>query len=67
MLFAVVFSEFDETEPLAYAAGNTMEDIVSEFESQDMDFETYYKAGQILIIEGFPVKVKQVSTYTVER
>lgn len=62
-----MFSEFDDSDPIAFATGETMEDIASEFESQELDFDGYFDLNRITIIEGDIVGIRRQSAFIIVR
>lgn len=65
MFFAVVYSELGHDEVIAFATGDTVETVIDNLAYQDIDFDQYHEAGNVVFIEGDMCKLRKVSTYTI--
>ena len=65
MFFAVVYSEFGHDEVIAFATGDNIETVIDNLADQDIDFDDYQAAGNVVFIEGDMCKLQKVSTYTI--
>ena len=65
MFFGICFSAFNAGEVISTVDGVTIDEIVEGFEADDVIFDEAFDNGQILIIEGNPVTLRQTSRYEV--
>lgn len=66
MFFGICFSGFNAGEVISTVDGATIDDIIEGFEADDVEFDSAFDNGQILIIEGNPVTLRQTTRYEVK-
>ena len=65
MFFGICFSQFSQGEVICSVEGDTIEDMIAGFESEDIDFDDAFSDGRITIIEGDIVTLRQDTVYRV--
>lgn len=67
MFFGFCYSTFSKGEVIAQVSGYTIDEILAEFEEQEIDFDDAFSEGRITIIEGDIVTLRQTMTYDIIR
>jgi hypothetical protein len=65
MLFGICFHEDHAGEIVSHVTADTLEDLISEFEADGIDFDECLENRQIIIIEGNCIEL--VKTWTINR
>jgi len=67
MFFGICFSAFNADEVIACVDGGTIDEIIESFEAEDVIFDEAFDNGQITIIEGEVITLRQCSRYEIDR
>lgn len=66
MFFGICFSAFNADEVISSVQGDSIDEIVSSFEADEVMFEDAFDNGQITIIQGEIIQIRRVSSYEID-
>lgn len=65
MFFGFCTSQFTQGEIIAQVEGDTIPDLIVDFENEDIDFDDAFADGRITIIKGDIVTLRQDCVYNI--